>query len=86
MDPIMEIARKNGLLVVEDATLDPRFAQNPLVTGPPGIRFYAGAPLQTRDGHALGTLCVVDDQARDPAEVDIDGLRVLARQAMISSF
>ncbi|MBB3949955.1 GAF domain-containing protein [Aureimonas jatrophae] len=52
------------VLVIPDLTLDPRTAANPLVTGPEAIRFYAGAPLVTDDGHSLGALCVIDTVAR----------------------
>lgn len=51
-------------MAVPDAAADPRFANNPLVTGPPGVRFYAGAPLITKEGFKLGTLCILDTQAR----------------------
>jgi len=51
-------------LVIEDARLDPRFADNPLVTGHPHVVFYAGKPLNGPGGHKLGTLCLIDHQAR----------------------
>jgi PAS domain S-box-containing protein len=66
------------LTVVRDATTDPRFAANPLVTGEPGIRFYAGMPLITSDGLALGTLCVLDHHPRDLLEDQKVALRLIA--------
>jgi GAF domain-containing protein len=68
-----------AVMVVPDATRDPRFADNPLVTGPPGIRFYAGAPLQLRDGARVGTLCAIDTRPRAIDEVDAAVLGTLAR-------
>jgi len=67
------------VMVVENATQDPRFADNPLVTGDPNVRFYAGAVLTTDEGYNLGTLCVIDDKPR-PAITDAQKmqLKVLA--------
>lgn len=69
-------------LVIEDASRDPRFAANPLVTGPPHIRFYAGAPLMTPDGQALGSLCLIDSQARSIDTGDLFVLEQLADLVM----
>lgn len=67
------------LFIVPDARADQRFAQNPLVTGEPGIRFYAGAPLVTPGGYAVGTLCVVDRVPRRLTDQQIRALTVLSR-------
>jgi PAS domain S-box-containing protein len=72
------------MFVVPDATLDPRFADNPLVTGSPHIRFYAGAPLIGSDGDRLGALCVIDPRPRaDLTPLQRQGLTLLARQVMV---
>jgi diguanylate cyclase (GGDEF)-like protein len=69
-------------LVVADAQLDERFANNPLVSGFPHIRFYAGAPLRSTDGHNLGTLCVIDQQPHHPNPEQIHQLQLLADLVM----
>ncbi|WP_414662243.1 PAS domain S-box protein [Horticoccus sp. 23ND18S-11] len=69
-------------LIVPDARLDPRFADNPLVTGAPHLRFYAGAPLVSSDGTILGALCVLDVEPRNLSAAQTDALIMLARQAM----
>jgi GAF domain-containing protein len=72
----------NEPLIVPDASLDPRFSDNPLVTGEPKIRFYAGAPLVTEDGFVLGTLCVIDHVPKELSAAQIKALTVLRNQVM----
>ena len=67
---------------VRDAREDERFAGNPLVTGSPEIRFYAGAPLTTADGFNLGTVCVIDRVPRQLDEKQRDALRTISRQVV----
>lgn len=67
---------------VPDATEDARFAKNPLVTGDPNIRFYAGAPLATSDGHLLGTMCVLDRKPRTLSAEQKTALEILGRQVV----
>lgn len=73
------IRSPDELFVVNDATEDERFSTNPFVMSDPNIRFYAGAPLTTPSGHALGTLCVVDQEPRELDEEQRESLNALSR-------
>ncbi|MGC1396376.1 MAG: diguanylate cyclase [Coleofasciculaceae cyanobacterium] len=72
--------KQGELLIVPDTLTDRRFATNPLVTCEPYIRFYAGVPLLTPEGHALGTLCVIDYVAREMTSGQVEALSTLADQ------
>jgi diguanylate cyclase (GGDEF)-like protein len=74
--------RQDGVLVVPDALNDARFANTGLVTGAPHIRFYAGAPLRSADGHGLGALCVIDTEPREFTSEQAAVLRDLAGVVM----
>lgn len=69
---------QEGSLVVADALADPSVLANPLVAGDFGLRFYAGAPLRTSDGHGLGTVCVIDKEPREFSDGDVATLEQLA--------
>lgn len=71
-----------SVLVIEDTLRDPRFADNPMVAAPQGVRFYAGAPLVTQDGYAIGALCVIDQRPRLLAASDQQRLATLAGLVM----
>ncbi|HEX9982422.1 MAG TPA: GAF domain-containing sensor histidine kinase [Thermoanaerobaculia bacterium] len=73
---------EDDVFIVRDATVDPRFHDNPLALGEPYIRFYAGVPLVTAAGYKLGTLCVIDCVPRELTELQLDALRGLARQVV----
>ncbi|HEY0231671.1 MAG TPA: sensor domain-containing diguanylate cyclase [Dokdonella sp.] len=76
------IHRPGHLFIVQDALADERFVDNPLVTGDPKIRFYAGAPLVTPGGHAVGTLCVIDREPRTLEPFQIEAMQGLSRQVV----
>ena len=72
----------NDIFEVPDATKDERFASHPMVSGGPGLRFYATAPLVSTSGHAIGTLCVVDHVPRTLTDDERHALRIIAAQAV----
>ena len=74
--------RRPEAMVVENALLDARFADNPFVTGEPGIRFYAGVPLRTRDGHNIGTLCAINVKPRTISGQQLTVLEDLAQMVV----
>ncbi|MFZ4286101.1 GGDEF domain-containing protein [Variovorax sp. HJSM1_2] len=76
------ILRPDELMEIPDAAKDSRFSQNPLVTDGLKIRFYAGAPLLADDGTAMGTLCVIDQQARELTPTQCEAMQALSRQVM----
>lgn len=76
------INQPDDLFIVEDATKDERFHDNPLVVDAPNVIFYAGAPLNTPDGHTLGTICVIDNKPGKLNEDQKEALRSLSIQVM----
>ena len=78
------LARHDEVTLVEDTTADARFADNPFVTGPARIRFFLGAPLVTSQGVAIGTLCLLDQQPHHISPDQVEELRFLARQVVLT--
>lgn len=76
------INHPDQVLEIKDTTLDPRFLDNPFVTHDPKIRYYAGAPLVTPDGYAIGTLCVLDTKPGQLNEAERQALEALARKVI----
>lgn len=72
------------IFVVEDASTDPRFAENPLVLNDPNIRFYAGVPLVSSEGYPLGTLCVIDQKPRKLTADQELQLKLLTQRLMVA--
>jgi signal transduction histidine kinase len=76
------IASSEEIMVVKDARLDERFANNPMVTGPTKLVFYAGVPLINEDGFALGTICVLDQKSHHLTDPQLQALKSLAKQVV----
>lgn len=76
------INEPNDIMIVADSRMDHRFHDNPLVTSNPHVVFYAGVPLVTPNGFPLGTLCVIDNEPRNLTDLQIEMLKILARQLM----
>jgi signal transduction histidine kinase len=76
------IASGEDFMIVPDASADERFANNPMVTGPAKVAFYAGVPLVNEDGFALGTLCVIDQEAHSLSPEQVTALKTLATQVI----
>jgi GAF domain-containing protein len=79
------VVKGQGCMVVPDATKDDRFNENPLVTGGPKIRFYAGAPLVTPEGAGVGNFCVMDTEAHPEGltKIQMDRLEMFAKEAIL---
>ncbi|RYD96634.1 MAG: PAS domain S-box protein [Sphingobacteriales bacterium] len=76
------VIEQDQIMMVKDACQDERFANNPLVTGDPNIRFYAGSPLTTQDGFNLGSLCVIDQKPGELTDLQQQMLNVLSKQVI----
>lgn len=76
------VMQNDDVLIVNDASTDPRFSGHPLVVGNPHIRFYVGAPLISTNGHTLGAICAIDTEPRELDATQIDTMQFLAKQVM----
>lgn len=74
--------REKEIFIIPDTTIDTRFHNNPLVTQSPFINFYAGVPLITSTGEAIGSFCVMDHEAKKLSEKQIQSLKILANRAI----